>query len=974
MTVSRTASSQADLTRLTPHTRRGRDIWRALIAIAVLVTALVGLPLLLIETGGSPLPSGVLSLSQVGDRLLRPDSGRLLLNLLLWVAWFGWACFALTVVAEVVAQLRNRATPRLAGLGSAQRLAGRLVAAAILVLPSHPVTFAVTPASVTLAAPAQTPPAASPPVADAAPAAAPARHFPSKTYVVRPPRDGLRDSLWSIAERHLGDPLRWREIADLNRGRTQPDGRRLEDPHWIYPGWRLLMPLDATGLPAAGQPPSPSPTAGRSQRVGAPHVGRPTPDQLSGRESAPTAPAAAPPVANREPEPNRRPPSSLGEDRARHAAATPDDGVPLGALAGGGALLVAGFLAALARLRIRQRRRRPSGARMSRPNPELAEHEVRLRVLAEPDDREFLDFALRSLSHLRSQTGPDRPGSHPPEIHAALLRPDSLDLILANPDTDPPSPYTASGAGHVWSVTKSAELPVNRSNAGDSLAPYPALVPIGHIEDALVLIDVEGVGSVAISGDQVAAREVLHWVAAELALGNWSDYLHATCVGLPRELRRLDSERLSIAERLDGGLLAQLGHHTFRNVLSSRASGAGEAIMPELLLLATAPDEEYSAQLLAITGGDQRTGVGVVVAGDWAQAAWNLHVTGDGGMTVPGIGATVIANRLDEAVQDVLVGLLSSADLPAEATVPSDQPAPTSSDGDAPLPTQPRIASGLAVQTAEVNDHRALDQLDDRVAAWFDDSRADISRVRIMGPVQVTAPGTIDPNRMTVCTELVTYMATHGKRVDDPAKLDMALWPERAVSVKTRTQAVVRARAWLGTAADGEPRLSKGYRGEFHLGPSVLLDWDLFRALAERGMAAGPDGAEDLATALRLIRGKPFERIPEHRYAWVAETFLEQDIPVAVIDVAHRLAGLLRDAGDVKGARDAARTAQTVDRYDERPWRDLLEAEHALGNTRTVQSLISDLQTTLEVDVEDELDPETNEVIARVLPSRRNAS
>ena len=217
-------------------------------------------------------------------------------------------------------------------------------------------------------------------------------------------------------------------------------------------------------------------------------------------------------------------------------------------------------------------------------------------------------------------------------------------------------------------------------------------------------------------------------------------------------------------------------------------------------------------------------------------------------------------------------------------------------------------------------------------------------------------------------------MATHGHRIEDPSKLDMALWPERAVSVKTRTQAVVRARPWLGTDADGEPRLSKGYRGEFHLASSVLLDWDLFQELAKRGMSAGAESAEDLAAALRLVRGKPFEKIPEHRYAWVAETFLEQDIPVAVVDVAHRLAELLRDAGDVKGARDAARTAQIVDRYDERPWRDLLEAEHALGNTRAVQSLISDLQTTLEVDVDDELDPGTNEVISRVLPRRRNAS
>ena len=74
------------------------------------------------------------------------------------------------------------------------------------------------------------------------------------------------------------------------------------------------------------------------------------------------------------------------------------------------------------------------------------------------------------------------------------------------------------------------------------------------------------------------------------------------------------------------------------------------------------------------------------------------------------------------------------------------------------------------------------------------------------------------------------------------------------------------------------------------------------------------------------------------------------------------------------GAREAARTAQLADRYDERPWRDLLESEHALGNTSAVRSLVSELMTTLELEVEDELAPETNDVIARVLPRRRTAS
>ena len=55
------------------------------------------------------------------------------------------------------------------------------------------------------------------------------------------------DTLWGLAERHLGSGSRFHQIVELNRGRPQPDGRTLTDPHWIYPGWVLRLPADAVG-------------------------------------------------------------------------------------------------------------------------------------------------------------------------------------------------------------------------------------------------------------------------------------------------------------------------------------------------------------------------------------------------------------------------------------------------------------------------------------------------------------------------------------------------------------------------------------------------------------------------------------------------------------------------------------------------------------------------------------------------------
>ena len=53
------------------------------------------------------------------------------------------------------------------------------------------------------------------------------------------------ESLWSIADDELGDATLWPELFEVNAGRTFEDGRTLDDPALLRPGWDLIVPVDA---------------------------------------------------------------------------------------------------------------------------------------------------------------------------------------------------------------------------------------------------------------------------------------------------------------------------------------------------------------------------------------------------------------------------------------------------------------------------------------------------------------------------------------------------------------------------------------------------------------------------------------------------------------------------------------------------------------------------------------------------------
>ncbi len=280
-------------------TRRGERV-RGAFAVLGTLAVVIGVPVLLVLVVGNPLPTSLPS----REWLTADISVEVVLKVVAVVVWAVWAHFVACLLVELRAARSGDGLPGAVPFGGgSQHLARKLVAAALLLAG----TASLAPSGALSTAPTSTP-GISAAAEDAwgsryqaqamqiaqqqAAAEAAATEQASDDagavqaeiyYTVQPPNGRHHDTLWDIAERTLGDPLRYKELYQLNHERVQPDGRTLVDADLIYPGWVMRMPADASGpgltVVEPGRP-------GRTRRpVRARVPGRPGPRLPGGRRA-----------------------------------------------------------------------------------------------------------------------------------------------------------------------------------------------------------------------------------------------------------------------------------------------------------------------------------------------------------------------------------------------------------------------------------------------------------------------------------------------------------------------------------------------------------------------------------------------------------------------------------------------------------------------------------------------------------------
>ena len=967
--------------------RRVGEVARGLLALMALTLMVVGIPVALLLVGSTGETSSV-------SRLTGPDDGTLFFAAVTVIAWVAWLVLLTCLALEVSSLVRGLPAPRMPALGSAQQAVAALVAAVTLLLSGGGGLsgLVVKPMGVVATAVAvPVPPIRPVAVVESTPAL--------PLVEVR-----RHDTLWSLAERHLGSGERWRQIFDLNRGLPQADGRQLDSTRWILPGWQLRLTADAASVGhqaalhvvTAGETLSEIAqvelgSAARASALFAANEGRTQvaggvlrdPDLIQpGWELVvPTARTATPPQARPNP--------------AASTVVPPEDVLPP----------------------------QPAVPREPTvphepvvPNEPAVPHEPAMRLgpaaPVQPSDPSSHVSALVDHNSAAERSVDDAGDESPVEGIAGV----ALSALTA--------------AGLLLEVRRRRRRQQRFRGAGRRIAmPEPDVAALEH---------------------QIAALETPQSIATTLAA-----------------LRALAQSCVERGRPLPDVLLVRVGARSLRLELASDDLDTVPpfaATSPRLWILTSQPgavdlDDPYPAcvalgsaddemlllnlealgalHLADVEGDVRRALVADLAVGPFAASAPLTFV--DCFPDVPTAldpGRARVVSTVEQARREADVRVREQADQLASAGgVRTARTSPTAGESlppevyvaNGPWTPEPAPWSGVVLLVDHVGDEgwsltvgesgqarlephglkfapQRLKEDDfarifDLLRTWAQEEAAppptsalqtclDVAvalpkvpstvldlrpgvpappRVLLLGRVEVeNAIDEAAPHRRRRAAELVAYLALHPGA--SGGELDEALWAGRRVEKTTRNPFVSRARQWLGRSPDGEPYLplvTDG--GTYRLRPEVSCDWHDFVRFAELGTETQLPNASALAAALDLVRGRPFLGVDPTTYTWSeADT---QEMISAIVDVAHTLAMFRLEEGDVRGAREAVAKGLLAEPCSELLYQDAIKAALAAGDRTEVERLAARLRH--EIDLIDPDESLSDETIALLKPVGR---
>ena len=1042
-------------------TRYGRtagDVIRALGAMLLLAVLLGAVPFALVRFIGWPLPHQMPTM----DQLRSPLNSDVLIKALAVVVWLAWAQFTACVIVELANARRGIGIPtKVPAAGPSQFLARQLVAA-LLMLTATAASFAPdithlsqTPAAIPKPATAislrldaaGTPPSPGSGIAVSATAvtsanlpivrnghqvvhAASASMTPvsaqtvagTKLYRVLPPHGRNYDSLWEIAERHLGDGRRYKEIYELNNDRIQPDGQKLTDASLIRPGWILEMPADATGgdliteMPAVAaattvsgsafqQGPHTDPnaqtvttTAAEQQQggadqhqAGAEQAGfvfggaatassKLTPANPQGvkisQEAADIAQAvaaasrAAAAVENAQQNgSNGSSESGVGAitsaalPRTTHRGSTSADEKQLGPVEERVLYGIAGapLMAAGLLLALGRHRRRQLWNRIGgrRPTTPTGDAAVAEESIRVGAGEVEVWFLDLALRGLSAEL--HKRDRVLPRVSALRLRSQGIELMLTEA-TDMAGPDQAPLPWFTAADGRSWNFPRTAIGQVDSETAHQRFAPY------------PGLVTIGTAGEQGEDRILvdLEDTPGVLAVSGPRAQTRALISAMAVELAtNAWSDRMSITLVGFPGDLTPLAPARVRHV----------KVLDEILPVLEAEAAERASALSdagldSVLDARVRVGQGSAFAPHFVLVAEEPHpemlsrlIEIAPRITRVGMGFVVAGDvpdapgRLeigeDGTVRESRSGVEARAQL-----LPEDQYVAILGLFRAVGDVEGVPLSGGAGGVARVAGVGYTGPLPDEQASVF---------VRVLGELETSGTGIAEPERAPLLNEALVFLLQHRDGVH-PSVLAAALWP-RGTTADVARATVERLADWLGTDPDGGPNLISEPDGRLRLGRWVWSDWDLFESLHSRALhdadLQSPVLLDNLLNAaLDLVRGRFLANRTKGRYGWLAYEIVEAQIPAQIADTALRLADARIANGAAEKAISAVEAGLRMSPEDEELWRGLLRAVFATGDVTRLRDTIASLrERTWRVHGVRELHPLTEALIAELAPT-----
>lgn len=667
-------------------------------------------------------------------------------------------------------------------------------------------------------------------------------------------------------------------------------------------------------------------------------------------------------------------PAAIGNDRGD---------VPIMLLAAGG-LGLAGLFIALDRRRRVARAKRPLGKAVAAADPSVQRDEQIMRAAAHIDRATRVNLAIRQLgAQLAQRDAPLR--------SRYIVADGSTVTVVFDHHVELADGWVPSPIDNGWTCDLSDQ---DLDAFAQSASPWPAIVPIGTLDDGSdIIVDVEGLGALAISGPDNAVAAVLSALVTSIASSPYADILtlvdgsNVGLHGLDAHLQhRLAVDSVdTLIERL-GAWIAPFDFND-RHLISARHEFGGE-LEPCVAAIATDISGEHR-QALAELPFDGSQPIALITT-NTNVATTMFDLDADGTTIID--GQRVRCHRLEPAAAAAAATLFDTADLVEVSDAnPLDDYRSVVEAVTEPADLEPDVDSHSAdcdpSDVDTLDDAPALEVVQSSngvppVPAQLFDTEPDIGwHVQDLGPLEIVHTNGTHLRKMR---ELFALLAMHpagltALEVDDklaqsqdPTTLtpsedtatgDTAAADDSASSMSAsgrRRFSDLRKALGQGDTIAGREYLPMHSKARGYHVEGIRVDSVRFvKCLEAAREASGHDKINWLVGALQLVRGQ-INTGEFTKYGWASRIL--SPLEASIVDVGIELAQLAADSGNWAVADWAASQVRVANPYDQRGLPIQVQARQALGDEVGIRRLHDEA-----IDTVDELEPDVNEVFIHAL-------